>query len=103
LNEKWVQGPDDVAYFILPDGSFFLWDGSSQATGTLVANLDPSYWADPYLLLNATPGPAPALTPVTGTTLTIAPDSGFLGTFGVMVTASDGVRSDAKFFNVTVA
>src|SRR5262249_25564606 len=69
-NEKRVLGNGAVWYFILPNGQFYLWDGSSTATGTLVANLDASYWTDPTLLLNASSVTVPVTLSVSGNRLT---------------------------------
>jgi hypothetical protein len=52
-NEKWIQGTGGVWYFITPDGGFYQWDGSGTASGSLVAQLDPNFNADPTLLTNA--------------------------------------------------
>jgi hypothetical protein len=52
-NEEWLQGTGGTWYFILPDGDLFQWDGSNQATGTLMGQLDPSYYMDVNKLLTA--------------------------------------------------
>jgi hypothetical protein len=42
-NEKWLTGSAGM-YFIKPDGSFYLWDGTlHQATGTLMATLNTDF------------------------------------------------------------
>ena len=51
-NEKWMNG-NNGWYFITPDGSFYEWDYSSGATGTLIATFDASFHDDPSLLYNA--------------------------------------------------
>src|SRR5262249_46554196 len=51
--DKWVQGNGGTWYFMLPSGAFYRWDGSSQATGTLLAQLNPSYYSDPTTLTAA--------------------------------------------------
>src|SRR5262249_28661099 len=43
--EQWVQGTGGW-YYILPSGALYQWSGSGL-TGTLVAQLDPSYNANP--------------------------------------------------------
>lgn len=65
LNEKWfysLAGTESAApqspsawYYVVPDGSIFQWDGSPQTalTGTLVVQLDASFYADPSLIYNA--------------------------------------------------
>ncbi|MBX6313378.1 MAG: hypothetical protein IRY99_10755 [Isosphaeraceae bacterium] len=56
-NERWMQGDGGQWYFITPNGSFYRWNGSGSASGTLLAMLDPSDYADPSLLYDA---PTPA-------------------------------------------
>ncbi|MDA1055331.1 MAG: S8 family serine peptidase [Planctomycetota bacterium] len=51
-NEKWLQGSDGW-YFIRPSGEVYKWVGSGKATGTLVAKLDASYYADLSKLYDA--------------------------------------------------
>jgi hypothetical protein len=51
--EEWLQGTGGTWYFILPNGDLYRWDGSSQATGTLMGQLDPSYSMDVNKLLTA--------------------------------------------------
>src|SRR5262249_26076512 len=51
-NDKWLRNAS-AWYFLLPDGSLYLWDGSSQATGTLVAQVGTAVYADPSLLYDA--------------------------------------------------
>ena len=101
--EKWFLDAAANWYFILPDGRLYRWDGSSQATGTLVAALDPSYAADPTTLFHAPAGGGPASVSVTGTTLTVTPNAGFVGAFYVTVTVDDGHGASASGrFQVTV-
>jgi hypothetical protein len=47
--EKWMYGRDGWV-FMTADGRLFDWDGSRQATGRLIAELDPGYYLDPHLL-----------------------------------------------------
>jgi hypothetical protein len=83
--EKWLQGSGGQWYFLLPSGAFYRWDGSPQATGTLLATVDPSYWSDPQDLRNA-----PISWSVSGDVLTLAPAAGYVGSFWVTATADDG-------------
>ena len=53
LNEKWLQGTNDVWYFIRPDGRFYEWHGGSIENSTLLYTLDPLYHTDPELLYEA--------------------------------------------------
>lgn len=52
-NEKWLQGTGGTWYFILANGELYRWDGSAQATGTLVGRLDPSYYLNVSKLTEA--------------------------------------------------
>lgn len=65
LNEKWfysLAGTDSTSaqsatawYYVTPNGSIYQWNSSPRTalTGTLVAQLDPSFYADPSLIYNA--------------------------------------------------
>src|SRR5262249_23080296 len=97
----WVQGTGGVWYYILPSGAFYRWSGSGL-TGTLVAQLVPSYNADPSLLVDAQPGQGQATITVSGSTLTITPGAGFTGVLYVTATVSDGRLSASQAFRVTV-
>ena len=101
--ERWLLGDGGQWYFLVPDGRLFAWDGVlNQATGTLVGNVGASYWEDPSLLYDAQPNPRAAVT-VSGGTLTIDREDGFIGAVVVTVTASDGRGgSDRETFTLTV-
>src|SRR5206468_3753078 len=90
-------------YFLLADGTLHAWAGSIAAS-PVVARLDPAYWQDPQRLIHATPPGALAAASVTinGTQLTVTAPPGFVGTFRVRVTASDGILTDTKSFLVTI-
>ncbi len=50
-NEEWLQSRLNQWYFIKPNGQLFLWNGTpNQATGTMLASLDPIYYYHPNLL-----------------------------------------------------
>jgi subtilisin family serine protease len=103
--EKWMQGNGGAWYCILPNGQLRAWAGK-MSTSPVVATLSPAYYANPALLHDARP---PVLTPskdaavaLSGNVLTITPRSGFLGTFSVQVTVSDGIASAGQMFQVSV-
>src|SRR5262249_44010905 len=88
--DKWFQGSGGW-YFILPSGGVYRWDGTAnQASGTLIATVDTSYYTNPATLYNATPGTPNATVTANGNVLTITPNTGFSGTFAVQATATDG-------------
>jgi hypothetical protein len=75
------------------------WEGYPDSeVGAQVATLDPSVYADPTLLTLATSVPAPAVNASVDTTghLTVAPGNSFVGTFKILVTASDGFLSSSQ-------
>src|SRR5262249_14228135 len=89
--EKWLQGGGGAWYFLLPSGAFSRWDGGAQASGTLLATVDPSYWSDPQDLWDA-----PISWGVAGDVLTLAPAAGSVGSFWVTATADDGQGGTAS-------
>jgi len=104
--EKWMTSASGDWYCIVPSGEVRRWTGSDTTTfgaAGLIATLDSSYHADPSRLWNA---PAPALPPVSfsfsGNQVTIDPAAGYLGTFTVEISASDGISSTSRSFQVTV-
>src|SRR5262249_59691327 len=101
--EQWVPGTGGARYYILPSGGFYKWSGAAgQLTGTLVAQLDPSYNANPGLLRGAQPVQGQATVSLSGSTLTITPDAGFSGLLYVTATVSDGSATASQTFKVTV-
>ena len=48
LSEKWLKGSNNNWYFITPAHELYHWDGSSKATGELIASdLEPSFYKNP--------------------------------------------------------
>ncbi len=101
--ERWLQGADNLWYFLLPTGDLYRWDGmEGQATGALIAALGAGHYADPRLLYDAASGQLLASPSFSGTVLSLDRYDGFVGSFVVTVTVSDGSLTDSKTFTVTV-
>lgn len=62
--EKWFTSRSGARFFITPDGSLWKWDRSPRTnlTGTLLARLDPMYYAHSYTLFDDAYGPSLPLT-----------------------------------------
>jgi hypothetical protein len=101
-NEKWLLGASGQWYFILPDGTLYQWDGSSQATGTSLGNVGLSYYTNPTLLTNPPVNQPHATVSVSGNTLTVTRDLTWTSGIVVTVTVSNSFGSDSKTFNVFV-
>ena len=104
LNEKWVLGAGDIWYYIEPSGDFYQWLGGNVVLNReFIANLPTETYDDPSRLYDAQPGQTvPATVTVDGNTLTIDPEDGFVGSFTVAATASDGSLTDTESFLVNV-
>jgi hypothetical protein len=81
-NEKWLAGNTNNYgnqwYFIDASGGLYSWDGTSgSATGTLLAQLDTLYWAQPQRLYNAQAGEVTAA--INGTVLTVTTPTDWAG------------------------
>lgn len=106
-NEKWLSSASGTWYCILPSGEVLRWAGSMTATllpSNLVATLDPSYYADPELLWDATPTATPTVS-VSGNQLTISAPANASGSYQVTVTAgiTGGGASTSETFTVSIA
>ncbi len=100
-NEKWLMG-SDAMYFIKTDGTFYRWDGTThQATGTLLATLNPDYYINVGRLYN-NPVPSQVAINVAGNTLTLTPTAGFIGQFWVTIKATDGSNLVATMIELNV-
>jgi hypothetical protein len=95
-------------YFLLSDGTLHAWDGGmSSATATTsptVAALNPTYWANPMLLLNAMPTPAPdgVTVTVSGNAVTFGGFGNFTGTLFVIASVTDGIQTASTPFRISV-
>lgn len=103
MQEKWIYG-NNAAYAIFPDGQVRQYYGVlNKDSMKLVATLDASYWVDPSLLYNAsnrTVAPVVTFTQ-SGNTLNVRANAGYVGSFVVKVTASDGLNATERCFIVT--
>ena len=103
LGEKWLLASDSQTwYYLTPEGGVWRWLGGPALNAEWVAQLDPATFADPARLYDAQPGGAPGTVTVNGETLTIDPDPGFVGIFGVQLAVSDGKTADTDLILVTV-
>jgi hypothetical protein len=100
--EKWLLSASSQWYFILANGALYQSDGSSAANGTLLGNVGASYYGDPTLLTNPPANEPHATLSFDGNTLTITPDTAWISSMVITVTASDGLATDNKLFNVFV-
>ena len=102
--EKWLLAADGATwYFLTSGGTLSLWDGSAAASGAALGNVGASYYADPSQIPAAPADDPGATLAVSGDTLTITRDPGFVSGMVVSVTVSDGRGgSDSRAFVVTV-
>jgi hypothetical protein len=101
-NEKWMKGTGNAWFYILPDGRFFRQTSSNMSNDQLVEQLSTATYANIALLHNAQPNNAPATLSVTGNTLVVNPNNGFVGKFVVTAAVSDGALTDSETFQVIV-
>jgi subtilisin family serine protease len=101
-NEKWLGSSGGQLYFLLPDGELRKYTGSMSASlsaANLIATLDAADYTNPQLLLN----PVQPTFQVSGNTLTVQFPKGFVGTFVIQVTETDGSVVTKQNISVTVA
>ena len=98
--EKWLYGPGGAAFFILPNGDLYQWSGGAGAVGNVIANIDPSAYADPTKLTNASTGGVAVS--VVGGQVIVAPAANFVGKIFVTLSVSDGIAATSQSFNVNV-
>ena len=100
------NGGGDFWYYILPGGDLYEFTAaydSPALTGRFVASLGASAYDDPSLLWDAQAAAVPAALTVAGDQLTVAPASGYSGTFMVTAAVDDGLGGRAsQSFKVTV-
>jgi Bacterial TSP3 repeat/Clostridial binary toxin B/anthrax toxin PA Ca-binding domain len=98
-DEKWLAGTGGTRFVIVPDGSFYRAVGSTR---TLLATLDPAFYANTRLLTEAV---AHSLTAsmVGNGLLKVTPNGGTSGTYGIEVSATDGTTTTTTAFKVRLA
>ncbi len=93
-------------YLVSPQGNLYAYDGSGSYLHTFnnvtpIAQVGVAVFATPSLLFAAQPpsGPPPAVgLSISGNTLTVTPPTGFIGSFKVTVSATDGVGTATQQF-----
>ncbi|MFN8392503.1 MAG: M64 family metallopeptidase [Bdellovibrionota bacterium] len=108
-NEKYIQGTKNSAsslywYVIYPNGRLYEWTGQ-LSTSTYITTVPSDFYNDPSKLFNVvqpSATTAPAQLSVSGTQLTIAPQSGYYGRFWIKAQATDTRASDQRIFSVEV-
>ncbi|MCI0376980.1 MAG: PQQ-dependent sugar dehydrogenase [Gemmataceae bacterium] len=99
-NEIWVQAANGQWYFLLPNGELYRQTGPA-ATGTLIATIGTTFYANPSALYNAQPTPHATLS-FSGNDLTVTRQAGFSESLVVTVRAADGPLVDTESFKVIV-
>ena len=106
LNEKWLISADRTTWYcLLPDGELRRYAATNAqmlSPTNLVATLDPSVYADPSKLWNATSAVAASATvKIANGQATVTVAQGYHGTVTVLVTVSDGTATVTKTVTVT--
>jgi len=100
--EKYLTGTGSQWYYLLSTGGLYQFNGSLAAS-TLLATLDPSYYANPSLLVNATAPPSPPVAlSMSGNQLTVTSSTTYIGTYKVVANVSDGFTTTSQSFLVSV-
>jgi hypothetical protein len=106
FSEEWLSGSNGAYYWLMPGGALYRYAGASATlqSANLVGTLNVSYYANPALLWSAAyAGNPPAVLSVSGTTLSILSPAYWVGSYGVVVTATDAQhRTVTASFNLTV-
>lgn len=106
LNEKWMISADRTTWYcLLPNGELCRYAATNAqmlSPTNVMAKLDPSVYADPSKLWNATPPVAAAATvKIANGQVTVTVAQGYHGTVTVLVTVSDGLTTVTKTVAVT--
>ena len=97
-NERWIRGDGAEWFYILPDGSLNLWQGSFDSSEQ-IASVGGHVYDDPTLLVDAG---VPSNVAIDGNQLLIDPLAGFVGSFEVDVVKSNGYANRVERISVTV-
>lgn len=101
--ERWVRDAGSTWYFILPNGKFYLWDGTlNQASGTFLAQLTPDYYTEVLARLVNPQANQYSATIQGGNTLVINAVANFIGEFFIKLSATQGQSSTPTIYHVQV-
>jgi len=104
-NEKWVVGPKNESFCILPNGEFRRWTGSVSAMlqpANLLGTFDATYYADPSRLWNAKAASAMPTLSIVGNQLNITAPVGVADRYQIEVSVTDGKAATTQTFALTV-
>ena len=103
-DEKWINGNNNVWYWILPNGEVRRWTGTKadlMTPANLVATLDASYYSDPSKLWNASyAGNPPSVVSFNGNQMSVRSPAAWVGAYSLVVRASDGISTVQQAFKV---
>ena len=115
MGEKYLRGKvssqgyaaqgTDYWYYILPNGDLYELAppySRSALSGVKVVSVGLGAYVDPTLVTAATPASVPITVSAFGSVVSVVPDAGYTGTFGVVASATDGLGSVSRAFLVTV-
>jgi hypothetical protein len=92
-------------YTLTPDGTLRAWEGyADSSVGAVIATLDPSVYANPTWLTTATALPNPAVGTSfdnSGNLIVNLPNPGYVGTFNIAVSVTDGIATVTQDLQVT--
>jgi hypothetical protein len=112
MHEKWLwsYAMGGLVACILPDGAIRRYSAAGTAAmlsdANLLGRVDPLYYANPQVMIGiAAPSSLapPATVFISGTQVTVTPNTQFIGRIYVVVTASDGKTTVQKPFVVNAA
>ncbi|MGE3821208.1 MAG: cellulase family glycosylhydrolase, partial [Isosphaeraceae bacterium] len=106
VSSRGYPGPGPFDYYLLPNGDLYEaappLAGATTLNGTLVAHLGLAFYEDPTRLTSQGGTPVPVTLTLVGNSLRILPDPGFVGSFMVLGSLSDGLSTDVAPILVNV-